>query len=114
MVNLLRGHEDGEAYRAVFAAHPDPVALSPLAWVAAERGDLAGARSWIERFAADEFALIRSNLMPLVGCTFLAEACAAVDEAVHAEPLLRILAPHAHQWAVWAEGLPLGPMFATL
>jgi tetratricopeptide (TPR) repeat protein len=106
---LLRGNPDATDYRALFESHPDPVAMSPLAWVASERERYDEAREVLERFAADDFATVRNDLLPPVACLFLAEACAALHDAERAAPLAAILAPSAGHWIVWAEGIPLGP-----
>jgi tetratricopeptide (TPR) repeat protein len=109
-VQTLRGRfECAAEYRAAFEMHPDPAALSPVAWVEYERGRPEEARAILDRLAADNFAAIRSETFD-TSAMFLAEACAMLEDRDRAPTLYELLAPRAGRWPVWCETMPLGPV----
>ncbi len=114
LLSMLRGEPDASEYRAHAEQHPDPMAMCPVAWAAAERGALGEARALLERFAVDDFAAARKDVLVLVAGFFLAETCAAVGRVEGTEHLAAMLEPHRRRWIVWAEGAPLGPVTQAL
>jgi tetratricopeptide (TPR) repeat protein len=116
VIRTLAGEPDEfvAGYRAAVEAHPDPTAVAPLAWAAARLGRQVEARAIVERVTAHDFAHVLGGLFLNVTLTFLAEACAALDDHARAARVYELLLPSRASWVVWAEGVPVGPVAHSL
>jgi len=101
-------------YEAAVEMHPALLAISPIAWMACELGEIDKARAIVERLTADDFALVMDDGLYLIGLTFLSEACVRLDDRARLARLEELLLPHAAEWTVWAEGICLGPVALQL
>jgi hypothetical protein len=95
-----------EAVEAMVEAHPAVVAWRcAYAYVLAEAGDDAAARSALDQLAADRFGAIPTDSSWLGSLAVLARACEATGHAVHAPALYELLLPYARHIVVAGFGL---------
>jgi tetratricopeptide (TPR) repeat protein len=102
----------GEAEQAVarvVASAPElPSVRAVLGLVYAEVGRLDEARVVFEALGQADFAQLPVEASTVVAYCFCARLAAALDDAVRAAQLHRLLAPFPDQIAVWAVGLGIG------
>jgi len=113
LLRLLQGAADDIArfaadYRAIFESHPDRAAMAVVAHAEAELGHEAEARRIVEELAADDFRAVRASPVRLVAATFVASACASLDDVERAAPLYGLLHAQPAQCVMWMDALALG------
>jgi hypothetical protein len=95
-----------EPCERIVAANPDvPAWRAAIALLHARRRDPPSARSWFDPLAAERFQAIPRDVVWLNAMTYLAEACAFLEEGATAEVLFGALEPYGSRMALIDRGL---------
>jgi tetratricopeptide (TPR) repeat protein len=103
-----RQEESLPMWKAMFEDHPEPAAISPLAWAESELGQSDFAWRVLERLSG-RFDRTRDSLW-MLGAGFLGATCANIGHAALAESYYEWLLPYAGRWIAWMDINPLWPV----
>lgn len=94
-------------FRAIADTHPEPAAVTPIAWVESELGEEEAARQRVERLGRFDGA---RDTMWMLPAGFLGATCANLDDGPLCATWYENLLPYAGRWIVWADLTVLWPV----
>jgi DNA-binding SARP family transcriptional activator len=104
-----------EVVRQVVAGSPElPSIHAALAVVCVESGRPDEAASLVDRLAGPDLGDLAVEASTMVTWVLCADVVAQLGDRERAEQLVRVLAPHPEQVAVWAVGLGVGSVASRL